>query len=50
MTNYLDNYFKITHRKTTILNEIKSGIISFLTMSYIITLNPQILEKARTVS
>jgi len=45
MTNYLDNYFKITHRKTTIFNEIKSGIISFLTMSYIITLNPQILEK-----
>ena len=45
MTNYLDNYFKITHRKTTIFNEIKSGIISFLTMSYIITLNPEILEK-----
>ena len=45
MTKYLDKYFEISKRKTTIFNEIKSGIISFLTMSYIITLNPQILEK-----
>jgi len=45
MTNYLDKYFKIDERKSSIFNEVKSGIISFLTMSYIITLNPQILEK-----
>jgi len=45
MANYFNEYFKITKRKTTVFNEVKSGIISFLTMSYIITLNPQILEK-----
>jgi len=45
MTNYLDKYFKINERKSSIFNEVKSGTIAFLTMSYIITLNPQILEK-----
>ena len=45
MINYLDKYFKIYERKSSIFNEVKSGTIAFLTMSYIITLNPQILEK-----
>ena len=45
MINYLDKYFKIYERKSSIFNEVKSGTIAFLTMSYTITLNPQILEK-----
>jgi len=45
MTNFIIKYFKINERNSTIMNEIKSGIVAFLTMSYIITLNPQILEK-----
>jgi xanthine/uracil/vitamin C permease (AzgA family) len=42
----LSRFFKITERGSTIGTEIKSGIATFLTMSYILLVNPQILGAA----
>jgi len=42
-TNGLDRFFKITERGSTIGTEIRGGLVTFFTMSYIIVLNPIIL-------
>lgn len=42
----LDRFFKLTERKTTTRTEILAGITTFLTMSYIIFVNPSILADA----
>lgn len=42
----VDKFFKITERGSTIATEIKAGVITFLTMSYILLVNPQILGQA----
>ncbi|MGN8244978.1 NCS2 family permease [Cellulomonas soli] len=39
----LDRYFKITERRSTIGTEIRGGLTTFFTMSYIIVLNPLII-------
>lgn len=39
----LDRYFKITERGSTVERELRGGIVTFFTMSYIIVLNPLIL-------
>jgi AGZA family xanthine/uracil permease-like MFS transporter len=39
----LDGFFKITARGSTVTREIRGGIVTFLTMGYIIVLNPIIL-------
>ncbi len=39
----LDSYFSITERGSTIGTEIRGGLVTFFTMSYIIVLNPLIL-------
>jgi adenine/guanine/hypoxanthine permease len=39
----LDGYFKITERGSTVGQEVRGGIVTFLTMAYIIVLNPLIL-------
>ncbi|WP_449386377.1 NCS2 family permease [Cellulomonas soli] len=39
----VDRYFKITERGSTIGTEIRGGLTTFFTMSYIIVLNPLIL-------
>jgi xanthine/uracil/vitamin C permease (AzgA family) len=39
-------FFKVTERGSTIGTEIKAGIATFLTMSYILLVNPQILGAA----
>jgi AGZA family xanthine/uracil permease-like MFS transporter len=41
--NALDEYFKITERGSTMRTEILAGITTWLTMAYILFLNPQIL-------
>jgi AGZA family xanthine/uracil permease-like MFS transporter len=46
MTRFLDKYFKLTENKTSIRKELVAGIITFLTMSYILTVNPNILADA----
>lgn len=39
----LDKLFKLKENKTTVRTEIVAGIITFLTMSYILVVNPNIL-------
>ena len=39
----LDGFFKISERGSTVEREIRGGIVTFLTMAYIIVLNPIIL-------
>lgn len=41
--NAVDRYFKISERGSTIGTEIRGGLVTFFTMSYIIVLNPLIL-------
>ncbi|AGI47746.1 Permease [Thermoplasmatales archaeon BRNA1] len=42
----LDRYFGITERGSTLSAEIKGGLITFLSMSYILAVNPLILSPA----
>ena len=42
----LDRYFKISERGSTVSREIRGGLVTFFTMSYIIVLNPIILGGA----
>ncbi len=44
MKKILNNYFKLEENGTTISKEIMGGLITFLAMSYIIFVNPQILS------
>src|SRR5688500_12654775 len=39
----LDGFFKITERGSTVSREVRGGVVTFLTMAYIIVLNPIIL-------
>ncbi|GAB3742750.1 NCS2 family permease [Microlunatus parietis] len=39
----LDNYFQISARGSTVGREIRGGIVTFFTMSYILALNPLII-------
>ena len=39
----LDGYFKISERGSTVEREVRGGVVTFLTMAYIIVLNPIIL-------
>nr|MCW2727763.1 permease [Aeromicrobium sp.] len=43
MTSTLEQYFKISQRGSTIGREVRGGVVTFLTMAYIIVLNPLIL-------
>jgi len=40
----LDRYFEITKRGSTIAAEIRGGLVTFVTMAYIVILNPIILS------
>jgi AGZA family xanthine/uracil permease-like MFS transporter len=44
MAASLDSFFKISERGSTIPREIRGGVVTFLTMAYIIVLNPIILS------
>lgn len=43
MTGVLDRYFQIAQRGSSVGQEVRGGVVTFLTMSYIIVLNPLIL-------
>ena len=45
----LDGFFKITERGSTIGQEIRGGVVTFLTMAYIIVLNPIILLQGQDI-
>ncbi|MFS3129225.1 NCS2 family permease [Nocardioides sp. Bht2] len=42
----LDSFFKISERGSTVGRELRGGLVTFLTMAYIIVLNPIILSGA----
>ena len=46
MKGFIENIFKIQKNNTTIATEIRAGIATFLTMAYIIVVNPLILKDA----
>ena len=41
--NGFDRFFEITRRGSTIAREIRGGVVTFVTMAYIVILNPLIL-------
>ncbi|KAA0959755.1 MULTISPECIES: NCS2 family permease [Microbacterium] len=43
-TNALDRFFEISRRGSTIGTEIRGGLVTFVTMAYIVILNPLILN------
>ena len=47
MTNKLRKYFEFEKHRTSFRNEIIGGVTTFMTMSYIIVVNPKILEAAQ---
>lgn len=46
IVSIVDNYFQISGRKSTIKTELLAGLTTFMTMAYIIILNPIILSAA----
>jgi AGZA family xanthine/uracil permease-like MFS transporter len=42
----MDKFFKITERKSSVRTEILAGVTTFLTMAYILAVNPGILSQA----
>ncbi|MFV0246627.1 MAG: NCS2 family permease [Mycoplasmatales bacterium] len=46
MINKIDKYFKVSERNSTLSKELIGGLVAFLSMSYIIFVNPQILSQA----
>lgn len=42
----LDSYFRITERGSTVERELRGGLATFMTMAYIVVLNPIILSSA----
>lgn len=44
--NWLDRHFKLTENQTTVRRELVGGLTTFMTMAYIIVVNPQILAQA----
>jgi len=43
MATAVDSYFKISERGSSVGREVRGGVVTFLTMAYIIVLNPLIL-------
>ncbi|MCX7882439.1 MAG: NCS2 family permease [Brevinematales bacterium] len=46
MEKALDRFFELSKRKSSVVGEVLAGISTFLTMAYIIVVNPQILSNA----
>jgi AGZA family xanthine/uracil permease-like MFS transporter len=42
-----DRYFRITERGSTVRREVRGGLVTFMTMAYIVVLNPLIIGLAK---
>jgi adenine/guanine/hypoxanthine permease len=42
----IDRYFKLTENRTSVRQELLGGLTTFVTMAYIVVVNPQILAQA----
>ncbi|WP_310526631.1 NCS2 family permease [Nocardioides sp.] len=49
-TRGLDGFFRISERGSTLGREVRGGIVTFLTMAYIIVLNPIILLQGKDIN
>ncbi|TQJ29601.1 NCS2 family permease [Microbacterium sp. SLBN-146] len=47
--NAFDRFFEITKRRSTIGTEVRGGVVTFVTMAYIVILNPIILTSSADV-
>ena len=45
-TGFLERYFRLTENGTTVRREMLGGLTTFMTMAYIIVVNPQILAQS----
>lgn len=45
-TGFIDKYFKLSSRGSTMSREITGGITTFMTLAYIIVVQPVVLSKA----
>jgi adenine/guanine/hypoxanthine permease len=43
----LDRYFRISERGSTVRREVRGGLVTFMTMAYIVVLNPLIIGLAK---
>lgn len=48
--NGFDRFFEITRRRSTIGTEVRGGVVTFVTMAYIVILNPIILSSGTDVA
>src|SRR5690348_9983590 len=48
--NGFDRFFEITKRGSTIGTEVRGGVVTFITMAYIVVLNPIILSSGTDVA
>ena len=39
----MDTFFEISSRGSTVVREVRGGVVTFITMAYIIVLNPLII-------
>jgi len=46
MKRFLQVFFKLEEQKTNVKTEVVAGIVTFMTMAYIIVVNPAILAAA----
>jgi adenine/guanine/hypoxanthine permease len=46
MAGFLERLFHLDERSTTVATELRAGLVTFLTMAYILLVNPQILGAA----
>jgi len=49
-SNPIDRFFEITKRGSTIGTEVRGGVVTFITMAYIVVLNPIILSSGTDVA
>lgn len=45
MNSFLENFFKLKENNTTVKTEVLAGITTFMTMAYILIVNPSILSE-----
>ena len=43
-SGFLDRFFHISERGSTLAREVRGGVVTFFTMAYILVLNPLILS------
>lgn len=44
--NFIDKYFQISERKSSVRTEIGAGTTTFMTMAYILIVHPMIMKAA----